>query len=75
MRGMREDRFILCDRCKKKLIRMLPDGRLEFIFGRSEKGAAPVRMVITGGVEMMCLRDSCGKLNKIESTSIKEKNQ
>ena len=65
--GLRKDRFILCKRCKKKLIRMLPDGRLEFKFGRTVEGKLPVKIIMEGTVKLTCLRADCEEVNVIKS--------
>jgi len=64
---MRKDRFILCQKCRKKLIRVLPDGRLEFKFGRNVEGKLPVKLIMEGTVKVTCLRADCNEVNVIKS--------
>jgi len=67
---MREDRFILCEKCKKKLIRKLPDGTIEFKYGKAKnRFGSPVQMKINGMIQMKCIGNHCGHWNTISSNS------
>ena len=55
--------FLRCTKCKKKLIKRLPNGLLRFEFGSSPNGKRPVFMEIYGSVRMRCLRKDCGHFN------------
>jgi hypothetical protein len=64
--------FVKCGSCGKKILRRLPDGRLEFVFGRSLAGKSAVRMVIAGEVEMVCLRRHCDHINVVKSEEVRK---
>lgn len=54
--------FVCCEKCGKKLIRRLPNGLWEFVFGKQMRGSnrrAPVRMKIYGSIKMDCLNCEC----------------
>lgn len=63
--------WILCEKCKKGLLRRLPNGLLHFVFGKSRDkdgkllGRSPVDIYIFGSIRMTCFRKDCGHVNII----------
>jgi hypothetical protein len=61
-----ENDFKKCSICGKKLIRLLPNGTWEFLFGRyheNEVGFVPVELLIHGQVKMRCISRDCRHKN------------
>lgn len=61
-------RFVFCEKCGKKLIKRLPNGLWEFVFGRQldANGHAtkpPVRIQIHGSLRIQCLKRTCQHIN------------
>lgn len=56
--------FLRCEKCKKKMIKRLPNGMLRFEFGALRaNGKRPVVMEIFGSIKMQCLREDCMHMN------------
>jgi hypothetical protein len=61
--------FIHCVKCNKKLIKVLPNGLFQFIFGKKKGRRPPVIMEIHGTIKMCCLNTSCNHINIISHFS------
>ena len=59
--------FICCTACGKRLIKRLPTGELEFVFGKKPSEMAPVRLYIHGTVKLHCIRRGCSAINTVSS--------
>jgi len=58
--------FVVCEKCKKRLIERLPNGLWRFRFGkRPGKENAIVEMLIHGSLKIRCFRDYCGHINTL----------
>lgn len=57
--------FVLCEKCKKRLIERKQNGLWYFCFGKAESGGEkiPVEMYIHGSIKLKCLRRNCGHWN------------
>ena len=66
-----EGQWIVCEKCRKRLIKRLPNGLWVFKYCRRKesdgylKQRTPVEMVIFGSLKMTCLRPSCGHINEL----------
>lgn len=62
---MVERKFILCEKCGKKLIERQSNGMYHFVFGRNpnDPGNPPVDLTIHGNLKIKCLRRTCGHEN------------
>lgn len=60
-----QSQWVKCNRCGKKLLKVLNDGSLEFVYGRMKDGKGklgkrtPVRMKIYGVVKIVCISNGC----------------
>jgi hypothetical protein len=59
------DQFLFCEKCGKKILKKLSDGKFEFKFGR-RIGCPVVNIVLEGTVFINCLREKCGHTNIFE---------
>lgn len=62
-----ETEFICCQVCGKRLIKRLPTGELEFVFGKRPEGAAPVRLGVHGVIKLHCIRRGCSAITVVSS--------
>ena len=68
-----EKYFVLCSKCKKRLIQRDENGLFYFAFGKDVNSKTPpVEMQIYGSIKMKCLRRSCGHWNVINFFPNKE---
>lgn len=64
-----EGAFYCCSLCGKKLIRRLPNGLFQFMFGKMKDenggltGESPVVMEIHGSLRMKCIKKKCRDKN------------
>jgi hypothetical protein len=58
--------WFYCEKCRKKIAKRLPGGRIEFVFGMRRDGDRKVFIRIDGLVEIKCLRRGCGHINTID---------
>jgi hypothetical protein len=64
-----DDNFLVCKKCGKKLIKYLPSGLFQFMWGRGrdENGDfsshCPVEIQIHGQVQMKCTAKGCDCIN------------
>jgi hypothetical protein len=62
-------RFVVCEKCGKKLIVRKENGLWYFAFGRHKDeegnitGVAPVEMYIYGSIKMKCIKRECDHWN------------
>jgi len=61
MENDKKRKFMVCEKCGKRLIERLPGGFFRFIFGKKpgDGKSPPVELIICGSVKMRCLRKSC----------------
>jgi hypothetical protein len=54
-------KFIHCKKCGKRLIKRLPNGIWEFVFGKKEEDSRrpPVCIEVFGSIRMKCLNAEC----------------
>lgn len=62
--------FICCQKCGKRLVKKLPNGAFQFVFGKVDPGkeggvGPPVQIYIHGAFRIKCLRRSCGLWNTL----------
>ena len=62
---------VLCEECGKRLMRRLPDGTFQFVFGRTSKTgegdveskpSSLISMFIVGSIKIKCYRKTNGRV-------------
>lgn len=58
------EKYLVCEKCGKRLLEKHTDGMLTFCFGKNENTSiAPVEMNVYGSIEIKCIRKSCNHWN------------
>lgn len=65
-KSIRAERFLLCKRCGRKILKKLADGSFEFRYGRRNDKHV-VQISVVGKIEIKCFRNDCNYINVFNS--------